>query len=133
MHATHAALSTSSHPCPALPPQGFLGMKDILTALFEWNEVVLFKPHPQLAAYQAVMDLALAPLVAAGYYRSASCGLELTKYMVHHSLVSSAAALHCCAAAAALLRCCCCCCCCTAALLLLRCCCCQPAVPAACP
>jgi hypothetical protein len=60
--------------------------------MFEWNAVVLFKPHPQLLAYHAVMELALAPLAAGGYYRSASCGLELTKTMVYHPLVGGGGA-----------------------------------------
>ncbi len=79
-------------PPPLSPPtsQGFLGMKDILCALFEWNAVVLFKPHPQLAAFHAIMERALEPLAAGGYYRSVGCDLELTRHLLYHPAVRCA-------------------------------------------
>jgi hypothetical protein len=79
-------------PLPPLtpPPQGFLGVKDILCALFEWNCVVLYKPHPQLAGFHAIIERALAPLQEAGYYCSAACDLATTQHMMYHPLVMRA-------------------------------------------
>ncbi|MEW5311995.1 MAG: hypothetical protein WDW38_003660 [Sanguina aurantia] len=69
---------------------GFLAVKDVLVALFEKNQVVLLKPHPMQAKWQALADHALEPLIRWGAYASVAChSLEQSKHMLYHPLVDA--------------------------------------------
>ncbi|MEW5316945.1 MAG: hypothetical protein WDW38_008283 [Sanguina aurantia] len=69
---------------------GFLAVKDVLVAMFEKNQVVVLKPHPMQAKWQALADHALAPLARLGYYASVDCpSLADTKHLLYNPLVDA--------------------------------------------